>query len=121
MSAKPSPPLPRTCCPSAPAKSSTWTAAFISGDYNGLTHRPASLRPKAPAKDRAVVGAVGGEDTQFRTRMETSAGRAGLHGERPLHLARLDGVDAGLPVRLGIAPVRCHRRPAPPGNRSSPD
>src|ERR1035441_6251958 len=100
MSAKPSPPSPRTCCPSAPAKSSTWTAAFISGDYNGLTHRPSPLRPKALAKDRTVVGAVGGEDTPSGTSVETSAGRACLHSERPLHLPRLDGVDAGLPVRL---------------------
>ena len=27
--------------------------------------------------------------------------------EGPIHLARLDGVDAGLPVRLGDPPVRC--------------
>src|SRR5437588_12193320 len=32
MWARPSPPSPGTCCLSAPAKSSTWTAGFTCGD-----------------------------------------------------------------------------------------
>ena len=36
--------------------------------------------------------------------------RAGLHRRRPLYGPRLDGVDAGFPVRLGHSAVRRHRR-----------
>src|ERR1039458_324620 len=105
MLARPSPPSPRTCCPSALAKLSMWTAAFISGDSNVPQDQHPPYRPNTPAQGRTPLRAFGGEDSQFGTGVETLAGRPGLHGERPLHLTRLDRMDAGLPVRLGVAPV----------------
>ena len=36
---------------------------------------------------------------------EPAPRHAGCHGEGQIHLARLDGVDARVPVRLGVAPV----------------
>src|ERR1035438_2011113 len=105
MLARPSPPSPRTCCPSALAKLSTWTVAFISGDSNVPQDQHSPHRPKTPTQGRAPVRAFGGEDPQLGTIVETLARRAGLHCERPIHLTRLDGVDAGLPVRLGVASI----------------
>ena len=45
---------------------------------------------------------------------------AGLHRRRALHRARLDRVDAGVPVRLGAPAVRRHRRRAVPRPRPGP-
>src|ERR1039458_8960961 len=105
MLARPSPPSPRTCCPSALAKLSMWTAAFISGDSNVPQDQHPPHRPNTPAQGRAPVRTLGGEDPQFRTGVGTLAGRACFHGERPLHVTRLDRMDAGLPVRLGVASI----------------
>src|ERR1039458_5930977 len=99
------PPLPRTCCPSARVKSSMWTAAFILGDSNASQEQPPPHGSKTAPQDRAAVLDLGGEDPLLGTILEAISGRAGLHRERPLLLPRLDGVDAGLSVWLGVAPV----------------
>ena len=64
------------------------------------------------ACSRHAVHRVGRQDRRDRSRLAPRGGVAGLHGRGPLARPRLDGMDAGLPVRLGAAAVRRHRRHA---------
>jgi unsaturated chondroitin disaccharide hydrolase len=67
------------------------------------------------------VGVVRAEDLGYREDLEAGGRHAGVHGEGPLHLARLDRVDAGLSVRFGDPSVRRDRRRTLPGDRSEQD
>ena len=73
--------------------------------------RRAHARCPAPCA-RHAVHRVGRQDRRDRSRLAPRGGVAGLHGRGPLARPRLDGMDAGLPVRLGAAAVRRHRRHA---------
>ena len=77
-----------------------------------------ALRAERPrAAPRAALGALGGEDPRPREELEPGRRVARLHAARTLHGARLDRVDAGLPVRLGAPAVRRDRRARVPRAR----
>ena len=64
-----------------------------------------------PAIDRPVL-AVGWQDPVDRRGVARGRRGAGVHGRRTLHGARLDGVDAGLSIRIDAPAVRRDRRRA---------
>ena len=75
-------------------------------------HRPGAHCRRPVAESHGRLRAVGGQDPGARSAMGSGRRRAGVHRGRPLPRPRLDRVDAGLPVRLGDAAVRRHRRHA---------
>ncbi len=96
----------------------------------GTPSRPASRRhedrPRVDARravpaPRPPVAALRLEDPRDRAQPPAGTRHARLHRGRPLHLARLDRVDARLPVRLGPPAVRRHRRQALPRDRPARD
>ena len=76
------------------------------------TARPSSVH-------RATVRAVRGQDHRDRAVVGPGRRGAGVHREGALPGARLDRVDAGLPVRLGAPAVRRDGRAGVPGSRTT--
>ena len=72
-------------------------------------------RPRTPrrsaAGDRSDVRVVGGRSARSTDDVDVER-RAGVHGRRPLHRARLDRVDGRVPSRRGVAAIRRDRRAA---------
>ena len=71
----------------------------------------------AGAQAAPAIRTLGRQDPLHREVLGARPGRARLHRSRAVHQPRLDRVDAGLPVRRGHSPVRCHRRAGVPRNR----
>src|SRR2546428_8870084 len=65
---------------------------------------------RSAAENRARLHTLGSQDSGDRRNVAARARRAGLHRPGPLPGARVDGMDAGLSVRLRAAAVRRHRR-----------
>ncbi len=78
-------------------------------------------RSIAGAQGAAHVRTLGGQNPLARKSLGPRAGVAGLHRGRPLHRARLDRMDAGLPVRQRHSAIRRHRRARVSGRRPAPD
>ena len=75
----------------------------------------ASRRPVGPAA--ALLATIGREDPGDRGRLRSGRRLAGFHGGREIYGPRLDGMDAGFPVRFGRVAVRRHGPGRVPGNR----
>ena len=69
----------------------------------GDTRRRGAAPRRPAARDRPALGPLRREDPLAREGLEPRGRLARLHAARPLHGARLDRVDAGLPVRLGAS------------------
>src|ERR1051325_793852 len=83
-----------------------WTAAFTSGACEDRFHGyTAETRPQNPPAVRSVRAKSPGP----RTDVEAGERHAGVYGARQIHVTRLDGMDAGISVRRGAAPVRRDR------------
>src|SRR5438046_182088 len=85
-----------------------WTTRSLSShtsanrnDSNCVEDRFHSPTHGAQTEDRPAVGAIGCENSLHRKIIRSGEGLTGLHRAWPVHRTRLDGVDAGISVRLG--------------------
>ena len=85
-----------------------------------MIHIDTNVTPKSlAARRRPSVRTFGAEDRADRQDVGLLCRHAGVHRRGPLHVARLDRVDAGVPVRFGNPAVRRDGRPEDAGDRTA--